>query len=246
MKTAAVVCITLAALAAATGAQASPVTYDYAGGAIDITGLTVDGTSVLPSGSMPTITLSGSSTATLDTSADTLSFAISQGSPLMFALCCSVTVASNTFSFASAEAQLSGLVADSIGSLALTSNGGGNFSFNSGSGNGVNLSGTGELLGVTDNGASIGTLGPRSWGPAGKPISGNVAVSANGQDMVMDGVPLGSFVVDGQTVAVTGNIIFEGAVVPLPATAWLLGSALGLLLAGRQLQPARPLRGHSR
>jgi hypothetical protein len=241
MKTASVVSSVVAALGLSAAAHATPVTYDYTSGSIDITGITVDGTSVLPTGSEPAIVLATTSTATLDTTADTLSFAVSQAAATTITLCCSFTSGSNTFSFASADAILSSLTADSIGSLTLTSTGSDTWSFSSGSSNGVTLSGTSSITGATENGTALGTLGPKSWS-GGKPISGNIAVTANQQTLQMDGVPLGSYTVDGMPVTVTGNIIFQGNAVPIPGTAWLLASALGLLgvlLARAQLRPTR-------
>jgi hypothetical protein len=228
-KTAAVACSVCAALGLAGTANGSPITYDYTGGAVDITGITVDGTTVLPSGSTPAITLASTSTATLDTTADTLSFMISQGAAASIPLCCSATNGKNTFSFASATFTLSNLTADSLSNLPL-SGGSGSYTFNTGTNNGVTLAGTWELTGATKNGTSLGTLGPTAFGPNNKPISGSVAITANSQMLQMDGVPLGTFDIDNQAVVVTGNIIFEGAsTVPVPGSAWLLTSGLGLL-----------------
>jgi hypothetical protein len=218
----------VAALGVAAVANATPITYDYTSGAIDITGITVDGSTVLPSGSTPAISLSSGSTVTLNASADTLSFLISQGAPTSIALCCSATNGSKTFNFSAATFTLSDVSADSISNLAL-SGGSGSYTFNTGSSNGVSLSGTWELTGATENGSPLGTLGPTNFGPNDKPISGTVAVSGNSETLQMDGVPLGTFTIDGQSAVVTGNVLFEGAAVPIPGTVWLLGSALGLL-----------------
>lgn len=237
MKIPKVVSLAVAALGLSAGAYATPVVYDYSSGAIDITGITVDGTSVLPTGSQPAIPIAATATATIDTTLDTLSFDISQASgSTTITLCCSFTSGSNTFSFAAAEATVSGLTAVSIGNLAITG-GSGSYSFSSGSSNGVTLSGTASISGATENGSAL-TLGSKSWS-GGKPTSGTVALSPNSQTLQLDDVPLGSYTVDGQSVAITGDILFTGAEVPIPASAWLLASALGLLLLGRQLRPAR-------
>jgi hypothetical protein len=216
----------LLALGFAGTASASPIVYDYTGGAIDITGITIDGTSVLGAGTMPAISLSGTSTATLNGS--TLSFNISQGALSSFGLCCSVTSGSNTFGFGSSTFSLSDVSADSSSALTL-SGGSGSYTFNTGSSDGVTLGGTWGLTGATKNGTELGTLGA-AFGPNSKPISGTVAVTANSQQLQMDGVPLGNFSIDNQTVVVTGNIIFDGAqTVPIPDSVWLLFSGLGLV-----------------
>jgi hypothetical protein len=213
----------LAAASLAATADATPVVYDYVSGAIDVTGITVDGTSVLPAGSA--ISLATSSTATLNSSALTLAFAISQGAADTIALANTVTSGTNTFNFSDATLMLSNLTANSLGTLALTGSGG-NYTFNTGGTAGVALAGAWALSNVIVNGSPVSA--GNTFGPNDKPISGSTAVTANGWTMQMDGVPLGNFNVDGQAVVVTGNIIFTGTPVPLPGALGLLGSALGL------------------
>jgi hypothetical protein len=213
----------LAVASLAATADATPVVYDYVSGAIDVTGITVDGTSVLPAGSA--ISLATSSTATLNSSALTLAFAISQGAADTIALANTVTSGTNTFNFSDATLMLSNLTANSLGTLALTGSGG-NYTFNTGGTAGVALAGAWALSNVIVNGSPVSA--GNTFGPNDKPISGSTAVTANGWTMQMDGVPLGNFNVDGQAVVVTGNIIFTGTAVPLPGALGLLGSALGL------------------
>jgi hypothetical protein len=69
-----------------------------------------------------------------------------------------------------------------------------------------------------------------------KPFAGTTnsltgQVTLGGTDMIqLTGITLGSFVVDGQTITLKGDIVFEGATpVPLPASIWLLASAVVLL-----------------
>jgi hypothetical protein len=216
----------LAAAGLTAAAGAAPVVYDYTSGAIDITGITVDGTSVLPAGA--TLSLASSSTATLDSSGLTLGFAVAQGAADTISLGGTVTSGANTFNFDSATITLSNLTANSLSPLALTSTGGGNYSFNSGGTPGVALTGAWALSNVIVNGTAASPS--NTFGPNDKPISGSAAATADAQSMVMDGVPLGNFNVDGQSVVITGNIIFAGnaAPVPLPGALGLLGSALGL------------------
>jgi hypothetical protein len=215
----------LAAGGLAATAGATPVVYDYVSGAVDITGITVDGTSVLPAGS--SISLAASSTATLDSTGLTLAFAVSQGAADTISLANSVTSGTTTYNFSDATLTLNSLSASSLGSLALTGSSG-VYSFNSGSANGVALTGAWALSNVLVNGVSASPSS--TFGPNDKPISGNTSVTPDGWSLQMDAVPLGNFKVDGQTVAVTGNIIFVGtpAPVPLPGAIGLLGSALGL------------------
>jgi hypothetical protein len=108
----------LAAGGLAATAGATPVVYDYVSGAVDITGITVDGTSVLPAGS--SISLAATSTATLDSTGLTLAFAVSQGAADTISLANSVTSGTTTYNFSDATLTLSSLAANSLGSLALT------------------------------------------------------------------------------------------------------------------------------
>jgi len=68
----------------------------------------------------------------------------------------------------------------------------------------------------------------RSFAGTTNSLTGQVALG--GTDMIqLTGITLGSFVVGGQTITLKGDVVFEGATpVPLPASAWLLGSALAL------------------
>jgi hypothetical protein len=228
--------VVLAAVAVAGTATAAPVTYDYTGGAVVITGITLDGVSVLPTVETPTIGYLNSSMATFDSTAPAaLTFTLAQGAPTMITLAGIVTKNTNTFNLNGATVTLSGLTVDSLGSLVATGGAGGNYAFTTGTANGVALAGNWSVAGLVANGVSVPTTGA-AFGPNDKPISGSVGISLNGQDLQMDGVPLGTFTVDGQAVVVMGNVIFDGATpVPLPPAFWLLGSGLGLLrLRGRR------------
>jgi hypothetical protein len=81
------------------------------------------------------------------------------------------------------------------------------------------------------------TQGPTSFSGQTNSLTGQVTLS--GTDMIqLTGITLGTFMVDGQTISLKGDLVFEGATpVPLPASAWMLGSALalfGFAMAGRR------------
>ena len=68
-----------------------------------------------------------------------------------------------------------------------------------------------------------------------KPFAGTTnsltgQVTLSGTDMIqLTGITLGSFMADGQTITLKGDIVFEGATpVPLPASVWLFASAIAL------------------
>ncbi|MGO9427095.1 MAG: hypothetical protein ACLQAR_01170 [Steroidobacteraceae bacterium] len=223
----------LAALIAAGSASADGV-YSWTGGGLDFTGITVDGSSVL-SGS-PNLALTPTSSATIGGSDTTLSFAIGSGGTINLTGTASFVGSggkTNTLNFSGATFTLSGLSGDSISPLSLSGSGG-NYTFSSGVSNGIAISGNWSLAGATDTVGKTTTpvnVSSTAFGPNDQPISGTVALTGSSmQNLTMDGVPLGTFSVDGQSVAVTANIIFDGATpVPVPASMWLLGSALGLL-----------------
>ena len=223
----------LAALIAAGSASADGV-YSWTGGGLDITGITVDGSEVL-SGS-PGLAFTPSSTATIGGGDTTLSFALGSAGTIDLTGTASFVGSggkTNTLNFSGATFTLSGLSGNSISPLSL-SGGGGNYTFNSGVSNAIASSGSWSLAGVTDTVGTTTTgvsVSSQPFGPNDQPISGTVALTGSSmQNLTLDGVPLGTFSVDGQSLAVTANIIFDGATpVPLPASMWLLGSALGLL-----------------
>lgn len=237
----------------AVGSASATMVYDWTGGAVDITGITVDGTSVLSA--TTDLALASSSSATLDSpSAPTqLTFAINEGAADP-GISLSGTVSftgsggkTNTLNFSGATFSLTGVTVDSSETLALSGSAG-SYTFNSGSSNGVALSGNWALTGATDTVGSTTTAisaSSTAFGPNDKPISGTLAVTGSGQDLEMDGVPLGTFTIDGQTVSVTGNVILDATAVPLPAPLWLFGSAVGLLaLFPARRRTARPGDGN--
>lgn len=205
-------------------AEAAPVTYQYTGGDVVITGLTVDGQQALlnPSPS-PSFNLGSGSEATIDTVADTLSFAIAQSSSAFtVALTGTPTAGVN---LAGATFTLTNVTADSPSTLSINPQSGGGYTF--ASPNGVAITGTYNLANVTVPKGTYNS-GNVNFGPNDQPFTGAATLLTSANTFEMDGVSLGNFTIDGQSVNVTGNVIFDGAPVPLPANVWLLGSGLGL------------------
>lgn len=215
----------LGSLGLGTVAESAPVVYQYTGGDVVITGLTVDGQQALlnPSPS-PSFNLGSGSEATINTAADTLSFAIAQSSSAFTVALTGTPTAGIDLS--GATFTLTNVTADSPSTLTLTPQSGGGYTFASPSG--VAITGTYNLANVTVPKGTYNS-GNVNFGPNDQPFSGAATVLTSADTLEMDGVSLGNFTIDGQSVSVTGNLIFDGAPVPLPANLWLLGSGLGFL-----------------
>lgn len=213
-------------------AGANPVTYTYTSGDVVITGISVDGVSVLGGGSSPEFGFASTSTATIDTVGDTLAFLLAESaSGFQTGLANTVTSGSTTLNFNSATIALSGVsVTQPTGqTLQLTQVGSG-YTFAAPAG--LTVAGSYNLadVGVTKSGKTTTfNSGTTAFDSTKQAFSGSATVLASGDTLQVDGLTLGTWTVDGQSVSVTGNVIFVGAApVPLPATAWLLLSGLGL------------------
>jgi hypothetical protein len=224
--------VALVALAGAAGA--APVTYSYTSGAVIITGVTLDGESVLGGTSSPEFGLANSSSATIDTSANTLAFLLAQSSsPFSASLTGSVTGAGGVvYNLNSATIALSGVQLYQPTGTTLTINPvGSGYTFSAPSG--LMVSGTYNLSNLQITSGSNTTTynsGSVNFSPAAQSFSGSANLFDNGNTLSVDGLTLGSWTVRGQTLAVTGDVIFNGiAAVPLPAPVWMLASGLGLL-----------------
>jgi hypothetical protein len=222
----------LGGIAVSTLAHAAPVDYQYTGGDVVITGVTVDGVQALlnPSPS-PTFNLGSSSQAIIDTGGDTLSFALAQ-SATAFTVALTGTPKTGV-NLNGATFTLTNVTADSPSTLALTPQGSGGYTFASASG--VAITGTYNLANVTTPKGTYNS-GNVNFGPNDQPFTGSATVLTSADTLEIDGLSLGNFTIDGQAVNITGNVIFDGAPVPLPASLWLLAPGLGFLgwRAGRR------------
>jgi hypothetical protein len=221
-------------LSPAGAAKASAVTYDYSSGDVVITNVTVDGVPSIAGSASPEFGLAASSSATIDTTALTLGFALSQSSAA-FAVPLTGTPTGG-FNLNSASFALSGVTLKAPSLLTLSSQGSGGYTFSAPSG--IAVSGTYDLSGVVTNNGTYNS-GQVSFGPVDKSFSGAATVLTSADTLEIDGLSLGAFTIKGQTVDVTGNVIFDGiAPVPVPSAIWLLSSGLGLI-AVRFVRPRR-------
>jgi hypothetical protein len=84
----------------------------------------------------------------------------------------------------------------------------------------VDASGTYALSGLITKNTPTTVSGATSG------ITGTITTSGTAA-LQLTGITLGDITEDGTTIALKGDIVFEGSPVPLPAAVWLLGSALG-------------------
>jgi hypothetical protein len=194
-------------------AQANEVTYDeIAGGTVTITATDVTNPSVIIGLSGNTLALTTGSPTNVGFDATGLSL-----DSFVFTTSGTITVTSPT-AYAGTTINFSSLSLTSTGVTPVTNIGGGDYQF---TGAGALASGMFSVNGkpaVTVNGGTTTGLG------------GTVGIGGTPDTLGVDGITLGTIVVGGQTISLKADIAFNGAaVVPLPATAWLFTSGLGLL-----------------
>lgn len=206
----------IAALAGAATANAAPVTYDFTSGFVTVSAFQGSGTTdLLAAGTQ--IQLSGGQ-VTFDSTALTLpSFQFLDNVPQ------TVTVIGGTFSGEHITVQSWNAVPDAIysSSAFFSSSPPPVYDFTAGK---IDASGMYSLSGPIARGST-------SFAGTTNSLTG--AVTLSGTDMIqLTGITLGVINLSGgQTITLKGDVVFEGATpVPLPASAWMLSSAMALFV----------------
>jgi hypothetical protein len=205
--------VAIAALAGIATANAAPVTYDFTSGFVTVSAFAGAGnTDLLAPGTE--LQLTGGH-VTFDSIALTLpSFQFLDSTPQ------TVTVISGIFTGEHITVQSWNAVpqASYSSSAFLSSSPPPTYGFTAGK---IDASGMFSLAGPVNQ-----TTKPF----AGTTNSLTGQVTLGGTDMIqLTGITLGAFMVNGQTITLKGDIVFEGATpVPLPASVWLLSSAIAL------------------
>ncbi len=196
----------------AAGAQASEVFYDgIAGGTVTVTATDLTNSSVIIglTNNVWSLTSGTASQVGFDAAGLTLD-------SFVFSTSGTTTVNSPT-AFAGTTITLSSVSLNSTGPTAVSNLGGGDFQF-------TNAGATVSAM-YSVNGGTQKTL--TGGGTTG--LGGSIGLG-NPDTLGLDGITLGTLTVGGQLISLKADIAFDGAqVVPLPATAWLFASGLGLL-----------------
>jgi hypothetical protein len=194
-------------------AQASEVIYDeIPTGTVTITAVDITNPSIIISLSNNVFTLQNGSASSVgfDALGTTLdSFLLSTAAQ-------TVTVTGPTL-FAGTTIAFSALSLQNSGTDTVTNLGGGDYQVNSAA---ATASGTYRV-----NGGALKTV--PSAPTTG--LTGTIGIGGTAGTLGLDGITLGSISVGGQTISLKADIAFNGAAVPLPATAWLFISGLGLM-----------------
>ena len=205
--------VAIVALGGVATANAAPVTYDFTSGFVTVSAFQgSSNTDLLAPGTE--IQLTGGQVTFDSTALKLPSFQFLDNTPQI------VTVISGAFTWEHITVQSWSAVPDATysSSAFLSSSPPPTYGFTAGK---IDAAGMYSLTGPVNQGI--------------KPFAGTTnsltgQVTLGGTDMVqLTGITLGSFTVNGQTITLKGDIVFEGATpVPLPASVWLLASAMAL------------------
>jgi hypothetical protein len=206
--------LAIASLGLAGGVRASEVTYDeVVGGTVTITAtdLTNTNVTITLSNNVFTLQTGAASTVGFDALGTTLDSFLFSTAPQ------TVTVTSPT-SYSGTTIAFTALRLQNSGTSTVTNVGGGDYEITSAA---ATASGT---YSVNGNSPKTVTSAPTTG------LSGTVGIGGTSGTLGLDGITLGNFTAGGQTISLKADIAFDGAqVVPLPASAWLLLSGLGLI-----------------
>ncbi len=211
-------------LAGWTAARAAPVTYDWTGGSVTLSATDTNGTNYLAAGA--SIPLTSASQVTFDSTAMTIpSFEFADLGPSSLTLAGPLAGDTLTLSNLAVEPPASGYSSSATGTNP--------YNFTLGP-----IDATGSY--VVTNAADI-TLASGSFNHANPTLSGQITLGgANSDALTLNGITLGAISVAGTQIIMKGDVTFDGAAVPLPASLWLFGSGLAMLSAGRFLRRRRP------
>ncbi|MGA2708003.1 MAG: PEP-CTERM sorting domain-containing protein [Steroidobacteraceae bacterium] len=194
------------------GAQASEVLYD------EIPGGTVTIVASDLSNPLVTITLSNN-VFTLETGSassvgfDALGLTLDS---FVFSAAPQIVTVTSPSAFNGTQIAFSALSLQNSGTSTVTNLGGGDYEITSAA---ATASGS-----YTVNGGTVQNVpGAPTTG-----LSGTIGIGGTSGTLGLDAITLGDISVGGKTIALTADIAFNGMAVPLPATAWLLISGLGL------------------
>jgi len=205
--------VAIVALAGVSTANAAPVTYDFTSGFVTVSAFQGSGnTDLLAAGTE--IQLTGGQVTFNSTALTLPSFQFLDNAPQ------TVTVINGPFTNEHITLQSWSAVPDASysSSAFLSSSPPPTYGFTAGK---IDASGMFSLA---------GPINQASTPFAGTTNSLTGQVTLGGTDMIqLTSITLGSFMVNGQTITLKGDVVFEGTTpVPLPASVWMLGSALAL------------------
>ncbi len=193
------------------GARASEVVYDEVpGGTITITATDLTNSSVIIGLSNNVWQLTNGAATNVGFDAAGLSL-----DSFVFTTSGSMTITSPT-AYAGTTIQLASASLNSTGATPVSNLGGGNYQF-------TNAGATVSAMWSVNHGTLQTLTGGGTTG-----LGGSVGIGT--QDTLgVDGITMGIITVAGQQISLKADIAFNGAQVPLPATAWLFTSGLALL-----------------